>query len=380
MYLQQALTTADGMRHRMLGVLPGESTMSRQRLTLGYREARARRDSLFLRAGETVRGHEFHYSATDDPPAELSAYDILGGPGRTEGFVLGNVLGSYLHLHFGSDGRLAPRFVEACEQAAGLAGDRATAPSRPSTETLGAGAKAPTPASRRIPSLADEPKPPRTPTTGPGPLLRQFGLPPAEIEVLSRQRIDVTMAKRLPTTEPARGLVARLVYAAGDPALAERVALRGDPISAAVAALARGASLVVDVGMVAAGISRPSMATLNTSLQVAIQMAGADALAREHGITRAAAGILSLAAHLDGAVVAVGNAPTALLALLDLIQSGQARPAAIVAMPVGFVAAEESKEHALLADVPCIAVRGTRGGSALAAATANYLLRLAHDG
>jgi precorrin-8X/cobalt-precorrin-8 methylmutase len=188
------------------------------------------------------------------------------------------------------------------------------------------------------------------------------------------------MAERLPATEPVHSLVARLVYAAGDPTLAERVALRGDPISAAVAALAGGASLVVDVGMVAAGISRPSMAALGTRLHVAIQAAGADALARERSITRSAAGILSLVGHLDGAVVAIGNAPTALLALLDLIQSGQARPAAIIAMPVGFVAADESKDHALLADVPCIAVRGTRGGSALAAATANYLLRLAQDG
>ena len=76
-------------------------------------------------------------------------------------------------------------------------------------------------------------------------------------------------------------------------------------------------------------------------------------------------------------MVAIGNAPTALLALLDLCADGRIRPAAIVGMPVGFVAAEESKELLLAADLPAIVVRGTRGGSPLAAATVNYLLGLA---
>ncbi len=368
MYLQQALTTADGERHPMLGLVQGESTLSGKRLTLGYREARARRDSMLLRAGETVRGHEFHYSVTDAPPDPLAAYDVLGGPDRAEGFVQGNILGSYLHLHFGSDARLAPRFVDACAATKIRAGTVEQDATRTGAAAMGA--------------VGDDALATRAPasTAIPGPLLRRHGLPPAEIEVLSRQRIEAALAARLPPDEPVRGLVARLVYAAGDADLIERVALRGDPISAAVSALAGGANLVVDVGMVAAGISRPMLAALGVGLHVAIQADDAETLARQHGITRSAAGIFSLAEQLDGAVVAIGNAPTALLALLDLIQAGAVRPAAIIAMPVGFVAADESKEHALLTDIPCVTVRGTRGGSALAAAAANHLLRLAQGG
>ena len=100
-------------------------------------------------------------------------------------------------------------------------------------------------------------------------------------------------------------------------------------------------------------------------------------LAAHHGITRSAAGILALSDALNGSVVAIGNAPTALLALLDLAATRGIRPAAVVGMPVGFVAAEESKELLLAAGLPCIVIRGTRGGSPLAAATVNYLLGLA---
>jgi precorrin isomerase len=256
---------------------------------------------------------------------------VLDGSGRLEGYAADNILASYVHLHFASHQALAPRFVEVC--------------SRP----------APTP----------------------GLLLQRHGLPPAEIEALSRARIESRVADRLPLAEPVRGLVARLVYAAGDPDLAESVYLVGEPIEAAVAALSVGARLIVDVGMVAAGISPSSLSALGVEMDVAIQTRGVAALASRHGITRSAAGMLALADRLDGALVAIGNAPTALLALLDLLSERKIRPAAVIGMPVGFVAAEESKELLLLSELPCIVVRGTRGGSALAAAAVNYLVRLA---
>jgi precorrin-8X/cobalt-precorrin-8 methylmutase len=153
--------------------------------------------------------------------------------------------------------------------------------------------------------------------------------------------------------------------------------MQGDVIQAAVRAFAAGADLIVDVGMVAAGISQAELSSLGVRLHVAIKAERVASLAAEHGITRSAAGILSLADRIDGAVVAIGNAPTALLALLDLVAQTGARPAAVIGVPVGFVAAEESKELLLESGLPCVVVRGTRGGSALAAAAVNHLLRLA---
>ncbi|HEX2091709.1 MAG TPA: cobyrinate a,c-diamide synthase [Longimicrobiaceae bacterium] len=112
MYLSEALVDGAGTRHPMVGVVPGVSVM-RERVTLGYREVRALRDSPLVRAGETVRGHEFHYS-TLEPAPDPPAYRSVDGT-ETEGVVAGprgNVLATYLHLHFGTDPQLAERLVE----------------------------------------------------------------------------------------------------------------------------------------------------------------------------------------------------------------------------------------------------------------------------
>jgi cobyrinic acid a,c-diamide synthase len=114
MYLQDALIDADGRRHRMASIVPGQSTLAGKRLTLGYREVRARRATALGPAGAVLRGHEFHWSVASEPDPEVAAYDVLDGTGRVEGYASGNVLASYVHLHLASDSALAPRLVAAC--------------------------------------------------------------------------------------------------------------------------------------------------------------------------------------------------------------------------------------------------------------------------
>ncbi len=118
MYLTQAIVDCDGRRHEMVGLLPGRSVMS-GRLTLGYRLARVAGDSWLLPGGETVRGHEFHYSAWEDRPTDLPpAWFLLPrtgeGDARPEGARLGSLRASYVHLHFAARPGLADRFVAAC--------------------------------------------------------------------------------------------------------------------------------------------------------------------------------------------------------------------------------------------------------------------------
>ena len=112
MLLGRSMVDADGQRHRMAGVLPLDSTLAGQRLTIGYRDARAQRTSLLLEAGESVRAHEFHWSSLAAAPAPSEA--AYSFDGLTEGFASGNTLASYLHLHLAADdhGRLARRFVD----------------------------------------------------------------------------------------------------------------------------------------------------------------------------------------------------------------------------------------------------------------------------
>lgn len=117
MYLTEAITDLEGHVYPMVGLLPGRSVMSRRRLTLGYRLAQAVSDSWLLPAGETVRGHEFHYSTWEDRPADLPpAYQLLPRSGqgepRQEGANLGSLWASYVHLHFWGKPELARRFVD----------------------------------------------------------------------------------------------------------------------------------------------------------------------------------------------------------------------------------------------------------------------------
>jgi cobyrinic acid a,c-diamide synthase len=99
MLLGRSLVDAQGERHAMADVVPLDSTLGSQRLSIGYRDATAARDTLLLRAGETVRGHEFHWSALEQPPPAARAAYTLDGPSQAEGYACGNLLASYVHVH-----------------------------------------------------------------------------------------------------------------------------------------------------------------------------------------------------------------------------------------------------------------------------------------
>jgi precorrin-8X/cobalt-precorrin-8 methylmutase len=165
----------------------------------------------------------------------------------------------------------------------------------------------------------------------------------------------------------------RIVHACGMPDIVADLRYSADVVEAAKAALTAGAPILADCEMVAAGITGDHrvLCTLN-----APETAG---LAAEFGTTRSAAAVELWRPHLDRAVVAIGNAPTALFHLLDLVRDGGPRPAAILALPVGFVGAAESKQA--LADdpqgVPFLTLLGRRGGSAMTAAAINAVLRAA---
>lgn len=170
------------------------------------------------------------------------------------------------------------------------------------------------------------------------------------------------------------GTVLRLVHACGMPEIAADLAWSGDPALAGRRALAAGAPILVDARMVAAGIMQGRLPARNAVLATLDDPAVPE-LAAEFGTTRSAAAVEIWRPHLDGAVIAFGNAPTALFHLVERLASWPERPAAILAFPVGFVGAAESKEALLAADlgIPVLTLRGRRGGSALAAAAVNAL-------
>jgi precorrin-8X/cobalt-precorrin-8 methylmutase len=166
----------------------------------------------------------------------------------------------------------------------------------------------------------------------------------------------------------------RMVHACGMTDLVSDLAWSPDFAAAAEAALSAGAPVLCDSSMVAAGITRPRLPAGNDVLCTLgdPRVAG---LAARMGTTRTAAAAELWRDRLDGALVAVGNAPTALFHLLEMVQAGAPRPAAVVGMPVGFIGAAESKA-ALAAHplrIPFLVVHGRRGGSAMASAAVNAL-------
>jgi precorrin-8X/cobalt-precorrin-8 methylmutase len=173
----------------------------------------------------------------------------------------------------------------------------------------------------------------------------------------------------------------RIIHAAGDPAYAEIIDIHPEAIRAGCQALYSGCHIYTDVEMVRTGINHRRLAEFGGEVHCLIADAEVAAVAKQQGITRSMAAMRAFGSRLDGAVVAIGNAPTALFEVLELIQHSGIRPALIVGVPVGFVGAAESK--ALLAEtspVPYITVKGTKGGSPIAAATVNALLYMQDQG
>jgi precorrin-8X/cobalt-precorrin-8 methylmutase len=168
----------------------------------------------------------------------------------------------------------------------------------------------------------------------------------------------------------------RMIHACGQVELAQHIVFGGDVVGAARRALASGAPILCDSEMVAHGVTRARLPARNEVICTLNEPRTA-LLAAKNGTTRSAAALDLWDERLAGAVVAIGNAPTALFHLLDRLDDGAPKPAAILGIPVGFVGAVESKE-ALAADsrgVPFIIVRGRIGGSAMTAAAVNALAR-----
>jgi len=169
-------------------------------------------------------------------------------------------------------------------------------------------------------------------------------------------------------------VVVRLIHTCGQVDIAEHVAFTDDVVARTGAALRNGAPVLCDSSMVAAGITTARLPAGNEVVSL-VADPRAPELATRRKSTRSAAGVELWADRLDGAVLAIGNAPTALFRLLELIDEGAPTPVAVLGGPVGFVGSAQSKDE--LIDRPrgmsYLVVRGRRGGSAMAAAAVNAI-------
>jgi precorrin-8X/cobalt-precorrin-8 methylmutase len=183
---------------------------------------------------------------------------------------------------------------------------------------------------------------------------------------------QATDLSRIP--DDIRPIAIRLVHACGMPEIVEHLVCSADAAKTGRAALNAGARIFADSRMVMEGIIRHRLPRQNTVVCTVAELSVAND-ARARHVTRSAAAVERWLPHLADSIVAIGNAPTALYRLLELLADGAPRPALIIGMPVGFVGAADSKEQ-LIADagrLPYVTLRGRCGGSALAAAAVNAL-------
>jgi precorrin-8X/cobalt-precorrin-8 methylmutase len=197
---------------------------------------------------------------------------------------------------------------------------------------------------------------------------------------ITRRSFDIVRAETDVAHLPAalRPIAYRLVHACGMPDIIDDLAWDGDVAAAGRGALIAGAPILVDCEMLAAGVTRARLPADNRVV-CTLGDAAVPSLAVGLKTTRSAAAVDLWRPLLSGAVAAIGNAPTALFRLLELLADGAPRPAAIIACPVGFVGAAEAKQALCEAGlgVPYLTLRGRRGGSALAAAAINALAQAA---
>lgn len=174
-------------------------------------------------------------------------------------------------------------------------------------------------------------------------------------------------------------IVRRAIHTSADFEYARSMVLSDDVVKKAVAALNSGAGIVTDTNMALSGISKPRLTPLGCTVSCHVADPDIAQLAKSEGVTRSITAMRKAVANPDNRIFVIGNAPTALFELLRLVETGAAKPALIIGLPVGFVGAEESK-NALASDthdIPFITNIGRKGGSNVAAAVVNALAILA---
>jgi precorrin-8X/cobalt-precorrin-8 methylmutase len=198
---------------------------------------------------------------------------------------------------------------------------------------------------------------------------------PQDIERRSMELIEQELKTSLP--EDVAPVVKRVIHTTADFDYAENLVFSPRAVERGREALGRGCTVVTDTTMAQSGINKRVLSALGGATECFIAHPEVVRRAREQGCTRSAAAVDYAAETLTGPLVfAVGNAPTALLRICELVEAGALRPELVIGVPVGFVNVVEAKELALTLEVPHIVARGRKGGSNVAAAIVNALLYL----
>lgn len=201
-------------------------------------------------------------------------------------------------------------------------------------------------------------------------------LDPKKIEDRSFEIIDkLLLSSSLPWQE--KQVLKRVIHATTDLDYGKGLIFHPRAIESGLNAIKKGSDVICDVSMVKAGINKKALSGFGGRAVCFIHDKDVEKKAAELNIAKAIVATRKSARFMNGAIIAIGNAPTALFELCDLVKKGKVKPALIIGIPVGFVGAAESKKNLVALKVPYITNNGTKGGSSVAAAITNALLKLA---
>ena len=202
----------------------------------------------------------------------------------------------------------------------------------------------------------------------------QYETDPKLIESMSMEIIDNNLKPHHYSKEEL-AVVKRMIHTSGDFDYQDIIDIKPGAVQSALTAVRNGCSIVTDTKMALSGINKQVLEKFGCSIDNYVSHIDVVNVAREKGITRSMAAI-DYAVERETDIFVIGNAPTALFRLGELIEEGRTNPELVIAVPVGFVGAAESKEYIRLIDVPSVSTIGTKGGSNIAAAVLNAILYL----
>ena len=200
---------------------------------------------------------------------------------------------------------------------------------------------------------------------------------PADIERRSFAIIESELDREIPPE--IKPVVMRVIHTTADFEYLDTLWFSPDVMNTAMQAIQNGAVFVTDTNMAKAGINKPALARHGCTCECFMADADIAEAAKQNGTTRASASVDKAAAMGKPVIYAVGNAPTALIRLTELLEAGVFRSELVIGVPVGFVNVVQSKEMLIASGIPCITARGRKGGSNVAAAICNALLYLADE-
>lgn len=192
-------------------------------------------------------------------------------------------------------------------------------------------------------------------------------------EIISRMLPDL----KLPYAE--KEILKRVIHATTDLDYAKDLLFHSQAVKAGLRAIKEGKNIICDVTMVQAGINKKALSGFGGKIICCINDKEVVKMAGELKIARAIVAMRKAARFMDGSIVSIGNAPTALFELCTLVKKGDVNPALIIGVPVGFVGAADSKKEVTFSGIPYITNRGTKGGSSVAVAITNALLKIAKE-